>query len=173
MIITDLTKLRNKCDIVSEDEASAIIAELERELEEANKYELRGIGLAAPQIGINKRAAIVRIGNMKLDLINCSIAEKYDLHTSQEGCLSVPNKTYFVDRYNEIIVKDNMLGNKNNFVACGVVSVCVQHEMEHWDGILIMDKSIPERINIGDNMDCPCGSKKKYKKCCKKKGERI
>lgn len=172
MIITDLTKLREKCSAVSDGEVVDIISKLEAELQNVNKYGVIGIGLAAPQIGIYKRAAIIRINEWKINLINCSIHKKYDLTPSKEGCLSVPNKTYIVDRYNEIIINDNSLGNLNNFVAFGVVSICIQHEIDHWDGVLMSDKSIPQHKNIGDNMPCPCGSKIKYKKCCKRKEEK-
>ncbi len=169
MIITDITKLREICKPVSKEEAVEIVEFLDKELQETNKYGVCGIGLAAPQIGINKQAAIIRLGNIKIDLINCSIAEQYDLAPSKEGCLSIPNKTCIVDRYNEIIIKDNVFGNINNFVSYGMVAIVAQHELDHFSGKLMIDKAIPEHINIGDNMDCLCGSKKKYKHCCKKR----
>lgn len=169
MIITDLSKLREKCILVNDNEVNDIISLLDAELSEINKFGIKGIGLAAPQIGINKMAAIVRINDFKINLINCSISEKFDLHQSKEGCLSVPDKTCIVDRYNEIIIRDNNFGNINNFVSFGMVSVCIQHEIDHWSGTLMIDKAIPEHLNIGDNMECPCGSKLKYKKCCKRK----
>ena len=169
MIITDITKLREKCDDASETDAKEIIHLLDKELSDANKYGLSGIGLAAPQIGINKKVAIVRMDKFNIDLVNCSIAEQYDLKPAKEGCLSIPGKTCIVDRYNEIIIKDNYLGNINNFVSFGMVAVCVAHEIDHLNSILMIDKAIPEHLNIPDSVECPCGSKLKYKKCCKKK----
>ena len=171
MIITDINKLRQICKPASKIEAIEIIEFLDKELQEINKYGICGIGLAAPQIGIDKRVAIIRIGNIKIDLVNCSIAEQYDIGPSKEGCLSIPGKTCIVDRYNEIIIKDNYYGNINNFVCYGMVSIASQHELNHFDGMLMIDKAIPEHINIGDNMECHCGSRKKYKHCCKKRGQ--
>ena len=169
MIITDIEKLRNKCDLVSENEAQELISLLEAELQNVNKESLKGIGLAASQIGIYKKAAIIRVGNIKIDLINCSICEKFDLHKDKEGCLSIPNKTCEIERFNEITIKDNFIGSVNNFISFGMVSTCIQHELDHWEGILMIDKVIPAHLNIGDNMPCPCGSKQKFKKCCKNK----
>ena len=170
MIITDVDKLRENCGLVDPKDTREIIRELEKELEAANKYSLTGIGLAAPQIGINKRVAIIRIDNIKFDLVNCSIEKKVDPTAFREGCLSIPGKSVFVERYNEVMINDNLLGNINKFVAFGLVSVCIQHEMDHWDGILMVDKAISEHTNVSlDNLPCPCKSGLKYKKCCKRK----
>lgn len=169
LIIKDQNLLKNKCEEATQEEAPLILKRLEEELNEANKFEITGIGLAAPQIGINKRVAIVRIGTFCFDLINCSIEIGYDLIESKEGCLSVPGKTCVVKRYNEIVVKNNTLGTPQQFVAFGVPAICIQHELDHWDGMLMLDKAIPQHINIGDNEKCYCGSGIKYKKCCKSK----
>ena len=169
MIIKDQNLLRNKCENATQEELPSIIQKLEVELGEANKFEITGIGLAAPQIGINKRVAIIRIGTFSFDIVNCSIETGYDMVESKEGCLSVPGKTCIVKRYNEIVVKNNELGNPKQFVAFGLPAICLQHEMDHWDGILMLDKAIPQHINIGDNEKCYCGSGNKYKKCCKQK----
>ena len=75
LIITDINKLRQICKPASKVEALEIVEYLDKELQEVNKYGVCGIGLAAPQIGIDKQVAIIRIGNIKIDLVNCSIAE--------------------------------------------------------------------------------------------------
>jgi peptide deformylase len=169
LIITDKTMLHETCVPASKTEADEIILLLEKELLDNKKIGVEGIGLAAPQIGINKQVAIIRIGVVLFDLVNCSISNKYDKIITEEGCLSLPNKYYRVERFNQIIIQDNRLGNIPMFSCYGLPAVAVQHEMDHWDGVLIEDKAIIEHNPIGHNMSCPCGSGKKYKKCCKRK----
>ena len=72
MIITDISKLQSICEEVSLEEAPQIISILEQELKKSELNGLPGIGLAAPQVGINKRVAIIRIPQQKfkIDLIN-------------------------------------------------------------------------------------------------------
>lgn len=167
MIITDLSILRQQSLNANEKEAFEIVALLDEELSKANQNGANGIGLAASQIGILKKVAIIRVGNIKINLVNCSISDKQDLKDSKEGCLSIPNQTCPVKRYNQITIADNHYGNLNNFSAFDLISVCIQHEMDHWDGKLMLDRVVSR--NIGDNELCSCGSGIKYKKCCKRK----
>ena len=89
MIVKDLDFLRQvSVPVSSIEEANEIIVLLEKELQYCNEIGKSGIGLAAVQIGILKRVAIVRIGNIKLNLVNCNISETYDSIDSEEGCLS-------------------------------------------------------------------------------------
>jgi len=175
MIITDIQKLKIQSEDVKEDEANSLINELQLALDLSAKNGTPGIGLSAPQIGINKKAAIVRIDNMKIDLINSNITEQFDKMVSVEGCLSLPGQTCKVERYNQVVI-NNMFATHKRLCAYGLVSVCVQHEMDHWDGILMTDREIKNVINIGPNQPCPCGKvdiktgkHKKYKKCCGRK----
>ncbi len=170
MIIKDVDKLREQSTKVSSlEEAQEILSMLDAELTLINTNRVLGIGLAAPQIGINKQVAIIRIGSMKIDLVNCKIAESYDKIDMSEGCLSLPGKTCLVERFNEILVDDNEFGSMKKFVAYGIFSQAIQHEIDHWFGQLMIDKSIERHSTVGSNMICPCGSGKKYKKCCAKK----
>lgn len=167
MIVKDLDFLRQvSVPVSSIEEANEIIVLLEKELQYCNEIGKSGIGLAAVQIGILKRVAIVRIGNIKLNLVNCNISETYDSIDSEEGCLSLSGN-FKVKRYNQIVVENNLV-ELNKFCAFGVVSICVQHEFDHFDGKIIIDNEIKKEINIGQNMTCPCKSGKKYKKCCGK-----
>lgn len=164
MIVKDLDFLRQKSLPISIEEGNDIISSLEKELQVSNEMGNSGIGLAAIQIGILKRVAIVRIGNIKINLVNSKILELYDPIDSEEGCLSLPGKNCKVKRYNQIVVKNEFEDNK--FCAYGIVAICAQHEINHFDGKIISDIEIKKEINIGPNMPCPCGSKIKYKKCC-------
>lgn len=139
MIVQDPTFLKQISSPAEENEVSSIIEKLEYELNLCNKNGGSGIGLAAIQIGIPKRVAIVRIGEYSLNLVNCSIARSYKKIITSEGCLSFPNFNNKKERYEQIIIENNHLGNVNNFCAYGIVAVCSQHEMDHFDGITIKD----------------------------------
>lgn len=167
MIVKDLDFLRKISTPVSSiEEANEVIVLLEKELQYCNQIGKSGIGLAAVQIGILKRVAIVRIGIIKINLVNSNISEIYDSIDSEEGCLSLSGN-FKVKRYNQIVVENNLI-EFNKFCAFGTVSICVQHEMDHFDGKIIIDNEIKKEINIGQNMPCHCKSGKKYKKCCGK-----
>lgn len=165
MIITDLNKLREKSQKVSSDEAPLLIKELEKALDIS-----KGIGLAAIQIGIPKRAAIVRIGDININLINSEITKGFDLIEFTEGCLSIPNVSCRTKRYSQVVISNDD-ERARNFCVYGLPSICVQHEIDHWEGILMIDREIKATtVSIElPNMPCKCGSGKKHKKCCGRK----
>lgn len=145
MIITDEKLLRVVCEPVSPEEIEELRAKLEAELEHSAELGRPGIGLAAPQIGIPKRMAIIRIptsdkGAYSIDLVNCRIKQGYDLSIFQgEGCLSFPAEMVGrTKRYQEIYVVDNMV-EPFSFIAKGLPAVCIQHELDHLDGKLLPD----------------------------------
>lgn len=110
MIITDDRLLKEPSKIATKDEALEIISQLEWELKNSV---VPGVGLAAPQIGINKAVAIVRINNpvdltepvISINLVNPILVEAYDLITFDEGCLSFPGMSARTVRYNEVIIE--------------------------------------------------------------------
>ncbi len=165
MIITDEKLLRVKCEDVLPNEIGPIIDQLERELKRSSS----GIGLAAPQIGIAKNIAIVRINDKySINLINCKIKQGFDPEIFEdEGCLSFPGMYVKTLRYNEIYVVEN-LAEPRQFIATGLPAVVIQHELNHLDGILLPDLAIKEQIKtkIRPNDPCSCKSGKKAKKCC-------
>jgi len=165
MIITDEKLLRVKCENVLPEEIGSLIDQLERELKRAGN----GIGLAAPQIGIAKNAAIIRINqNYSMNLINCRIEKGYDEEIFEdEGCLSFPGKYVKTLRYSEIYVVDN-LGEVNSFIAQGLPAVVIQHELNHLNGILLPDLEIKQAVKskVRPNDPCSCNSGKKAKRCC-------
>lgn len=174
MIITNNEEaLRVKCEEVSAEEAGGLIAILEAELANANRLGKNGIGLAAPQIGIAKNIAIVRLGTENnFNLINCKIEHSYDPAIFRdEGCLSYPGRVENTMRFQEIHVVNNLV-YPYSFIATGFLSVVMQHEIDHLNSVLFMDRAVivppPEPIKktkIGPNDLCFCGSNKKYKKC--------
>jgi peptide deformylase len=146
MIITDESLLRVKCEDVTLDEVSSLRDKLEYELQRSADMGMPGIGLAAPQIGIPKKMAIVRVPtsnlNINIDLVNCRIASAYDESLfEEEGCLSFPGKIVKTKRYREIHVVDNLVP-PFNFIVTGLAAVCCQHELDHTRGILLSDVAI-------------------------------
>ena len=173
MIITyNEEALRVKCEDVLPEEIDSLITSLEQELNEANRLGKNGIGLAAPQIGIAKKIAIIRLDGINLNLINCQLAKGYDRITfAGEGCLSFPGKLETTTRYQEVYITDNLV-YPHHFIATGFLAIACQHELDHINSTLFMDRKVikPEIVKrkVGPNDPCSCGSNKKYKKCCGK-----
>ena len=105
--------------------------------------EANGVGLAAPQVGILKKAVIIDIGEGKLELINPEIVEVSGSQTGSEGCLSVPGVFGEVERPNKVKVKAQDR-NGNWFYAEGeeLMARAMCHECEHLEGKLFLDKVI-------------------------------
>jgi len=181
IIKNNVDKLRVKCEDVSEKEVADLIYLLERELKESEKNGAPGIGLAAPQININKNIAIVRIdNNNRVNLVNCKIDKMYDpVIFNDEGCLSFPGRLENTTRYKEVHISNNLV-YPNKFIATGLMAVVCQHEIDHLNGNLFFDHAIKTNQlisgkKIGPNDPCICnkidlltGKIKKYKKCCGK-----
>ena len=109
-------------------------------------YHANGIGLAAIQIGIPKRIIVMDISknNEKKNpmyFVNPIIKNKNkDLSTYEEGCLSVPNQFAEVDRPATCEVEYlDYSGEKKILKASGLLATCIQHEMDHLEGILFID----------------------------------
>lgn len=121
-------------EVVEGEDVSAIVDEMLRIMRE-----LGGIGLAANQIGILKRIIVVRVGSFKQTIINPVLTlAKGGKTTSREGCLSYPSLDVLKVRNKKLIVKgyDADL-NPIKFKLKGLAARCVQHEVDHLDGITI------------------------------------
>lgn len=107
-------------------------------------YEANGVGLAAPQVGILKRAVIIDIGEGLVELLNPEILEVSGSQTDDEGCLSLPGKYAPVERPNYVKVKA-MDREGNEFIIEGeeLMARALCHEIDHLDGILYIDKALP------------------------------
>ena len=159
-IVTDVIELKKENDDATLEEAEEIIKKLELSLKAS---QVPGIGLAAPQIGIHKKVAIIRINNEeKLNLVNPYIVEKkHGFILNGEGCLSVPGKKVNTRRFKEILIKDDL--HPAGLVLTDMVAIVVQHEVDHLYKILITDRDLSNQP--GRNDPCFCGSGKKFKKC--------
>ena len=109
-------------------------------------YDANGIGLAAIQIGIPKRIIVMDIAKKDEDkkpmyFVNPVIKNKNkDLSTYEEGCLSVPNQFAEVDRPSTCTVEYlDYNGEKKILEANELLATCIQHEMDHLEGILFID----------------------------------
>tara|TARA_Y100001960_G_C14208026_1_gene602939 strand:+ start:76 stop:600 length:525 start_codon:yes stop_codon:yes gene_type:complete len=109
-------------------------------------YAAPGIGLAAIQVGIPKRVIVLDIeqkeGEKKpLFFVNPEIIQKSkNLSTYEEGCLSVPGQFAEIDRPDKCLVKYlDYYGEKKEINAEGMLATCIQHEMDHLEGILFID----------------------------------
>jgi len=106
-------------------------------------YEAPGIGLAATQVNFHQRIIVIDISdqcNEPICLINPEIIEKSGEIQCEEGCLSVPDYYENVVRADDIKVQAlNQNGETFELEASEMLSVCIQHEIDHLDGILFID----------------------------------
>ena len=178
--------INKKLKEVSVEEGLEIATELFNILNERKD----GIGLAANQVGIDASVAVLNVRE-PLILINPVITEQWDEIDYHEGCLSYPNKGISTKRYKNIIIQTAQeesgwyfsgveTGNEGKGTWEGakkhdqeqrlLESICIQHEIDHLNGLTIVDReNKPQPIvieKVGRNEPCPCGSGKKYKKCC-------
>ena len=151
-----------------------------------------GIGLAANQVGIDAQVAVVNVIEPRI-LINPQYVDKGNEIPYYEGCLSFKGKGVNTRRYDSVIIKTEQ--DESNWYFSGapnpsdgkgswekqqqikndaemrlLETICIQHEIDHLNGITIMDRqmitTITNESKVGRNDPCHCGSGKKYKKCC-------
>tara|TARA_B100000900_G_scaffold268586_1_gene229293 strand:+ start:575 stop:1096 length:522 start_codon:yes stop_codon:yes gene_type:complete len=135
--------LRKKCsnlEIVDDDVRKLMDQML------ATMYDAPGIGLAAIQIGILKRLVVIDISKDQekknpIFLVNPVILNKSKATSVyEEGCLSLPGQFAEIERPAECVVKYvDYNGKENELEAKGLLATCVQHEVDHLDGILFID----------------------------------
>ena len=159
-------------------------------------FKQNGVGLSANQVGIPYAMFIMRW--QEEDEIEAFFNPRIvnltgDNIVLEEGCLSYPGKGVNTNRYRDVIIsteqsesdwyysgastpKDSKgswekehSNNKDEQIRL-LESVCVQHEIDHLNGVICMDRkrdtTIVKDRKVGRNEPCPCGSGKKYKKCC-------
>ena len=109
-------------------------------------YDAPGIGLAAPQIGVMKRIVVMDLAPEgepadPLVMINPEITKFGDeIQVTEEGCLSIPELYYEVERPSTVTVQyTDLEGKEVTKDAEGKLAVCIQHELDHLDGVLYID----------------------------------
>jgi len=113
------------------------------DMAETMRFENRGVGLAAVQVGILRRIFICDVGDESglLEFINPEIISKSGSVQSNEGCLSVPGRSGCVERPEELTIRAlDRNGKEFELHATGFLAVCICHEYDHLDGILFIDK---------------------------------
>lgn len=124
-------------------------------VETMHKYD--GVGLAAVQVGILKRAIVIDIGdeNGIIKLINPVIIKTKGKQRVEEGCLSFPNKFVKVERPNEVVVEGlDEYGEKITIKGKELLAQALLHEIDHLNGVVLTDVMIPgtmEYITKDDN----------------------
>lgn len=104
--------------------------------------EAEGIGLAAPQVGISKRVIVVQNDDHVCELINPEIVQRDGEEVGIEGCLSLPGLYGEVNRAASVKVKgQNRRGDEIELAAEGLLSRALQHEIDHLEGILFIDRA--------------------------------
>lgn len=128
-----------------DDDLRIILDRMMKVMEKAN-----GIGLAANQIGIDKRFFVLDVEGRKLKIINPEILEFGDeLIEFEEGCLSIPGVYRNVTRPEKIRVKYMDENNEvHEELLEGLISRAFQHELDHLDGVLFIDKISPLSRNL-------------------------
>ena len=129
--------LREKC--VEVKSFNSELASLLDDLKETVRAE-NGAGLAAPQIGVNKRVVVVDVEEGYFELVNPVILSTKGEQTGPEGCLSVKGKQGTVTRPNKVKAEyRDRNGKKHKLTAEGFFARAVCHELDHLDGILYTD----------------------------------
>lgn len=118
-------------------------------------YEAKGVGLAATQVDVHQRVIVIDVseeGNNPLCLINPEILKQNGFEESKEGCLSVPGFFEKITRAEQIKVKAlDKQGKPFEIGTENLLSVCIQHEMDHLEGKLFVDYLSPlkrQRIKV-------------------------
>lgn len=103
-------------------------------------YEANGIGIAAPQVGEAVRMVVIDIGNGLIELVNPKITFREGSETDSEGCLSVPGIFGEVERASKVKVEFlDRRGKRKHITAKGLLARCIQHELDHLEGVLFID----------------------------------
>lgn len=141
-------RLKQVCEPVAtpDEQCEALVQDLLDTMRESG----HSVGVAAPQIGVNLRVVVVDVSHSKLGrennhgllvMINPVILEQDGRRTFREGCMSVPDYTGNVTRAENILVQFTDRGGAERVVrSSGFEAVAVQHEIDHLDGFLFLDR---------------------------------
>lgn len=146
--------LRRRAEDVLEvnEEIRALIERMYATMEES-----RGLGLAAPQIGVSKRVFVYDVGEGKHAVINPRIVKRSGEEYSVEGCLSIPGLQGEVPRALRVTLTGlDESGRKIRIRAEGLLARVFQHEIDHLDGKMFVDRADPatlETVAVGSDSE--------------------
>lgn len=138
-----------KFDPTSQDNTTSIAFSLAETL-----TELGGLGLSANQVGLNYRICVLNLGKEIWTLFNPVVISKSEEMFSefQEGCLSYPGLYVKIPRHKRIKIKFQAIGGQEvEQEFTGLTSVCLQHELDHLDGIIYTDRISPIKLSMAKN----------------------
>ena len=191
-IVEDINSLRVISEpVASVEEATELINLLKKETAKIPHC----VGLAAVQLGIPKRVSVIQkssaYSNKKFEddefvvLINPTIVStEEEFVFGNEGCMSFPGQHTNTKRFRHTIIDTDVIDGDtfrserhyyyyepDDLNSNELEAIAIQHEIDHMNGLVIWDKEsksqpIVTSEKIGRNDKCPCGSGKKYKKCC-------
>jgi peptide deformylase len=108
-----------------------------------------GVGLAAPQIGVGLRVFTYHVDDEPGHLVNPSLDLSEEEETDDEGCLSLPGLAFPTKRAYGVVAKGfNMYGDPVTIEGTELLARCIQHETDHLDGILFIDRLDPEQRKL-------------------------
>jgi len=117
-------------------ELHKLVADLMDTMEDAP-----GVGLAAPQLGVSLRVFTYWVDEELGHLVNPTLKLSDDIELGEEGCLSLPGLSFDTPRARSVVAKGfNMYGEPIELVGSELMARCVQHETDHLDGIIFIDK---------------------------------
>ena len=151
MALRKIREMGDDCLRVVCKEVTEITPRIEELVEDLidTMYEADGVGLAAPQVGVRKRIAVVDVGEGPVVLINPEVVSAEGEQTGNEGCLSVPGKCGVVTRPLKVKVKTrNMNWEWEEIEGEELFARAMLHEMDHLDGILYVDKVEGELMDV-------------------------
>lgn len=135
--------LRKKCRKVEkfDDKLCALLDDMAETM-----YDAVGAGLAAPQVGLLRRIAVIDVGEGLIELINPEIIAAEGKKIDVEGCLSVPGKAGMVERPKKVTVRaQNRAGEVFEITAeDDMLCKCLCHELDHLDGVVYTDRMIED-----------------------------
>lgn len=133
-------RLRKKCREVTEfnDRLHTLLDDLYQTMTETSN----GVGIAAPQVGVLRRAVVVDIGESRLEFVNPVITARSGEQNGVEGCLSIPGEYGMVTRPQQITVHAQRRdGSEFDLTAEDYLAVAICHELDHLDGVLFTDRA--------------------------------
>ncbi len=152
IVIAPDPRLKTRCAPIGP--VTAAVKALAQDMLET-MYAAPGIGLAAPQVGVMQRLVVIDVAGKDekpnpLVLINPEIIWASDERgIYKEGCLSIPDAYADVERPLQVQVRyTNLDGHRREFAADGLLATCVQHEIDHLDGVLFTDHVPAVRRNM-------------------------
>ena len=151
MVVREIRTYPDEVLRVKAEPVEAVDAEVRQLMDDMveTMHSRAGIGLAAPQVGVSRRVIVLHVKMDDLDhpltvLANPEIVESSGEIEFEEGCLSLPEFTVYIDRFSRVRVKGlDREGREVELEADGLFAVAIQHEIDHLDGRLIIDSASP------------------------------